>query len=172
MVADNSGLYFANVAYSYRNSKIPYSSMDCQAFAEHVLQEATGIKRDWRGSNHMWRDALSWKGTPEECIEKFGSIPAGAWLFTLKFDGGEVQRGYHDSEGNAAHVGIYTGQGKGAMHSTTGGVQECAYPDPARWNRIGLCKYLNYDTGNASACEKAIDDIISRLNELKSMISE
>lgn len=134
---------FANVAFDYRDSGIPYSKLDCQAFVERVLSDC-GVSKNWKGSNDMWRNALSWKGTPDECIERWGEIPAGAWLFTLAFDGGEVQRGYHDNEGNAKHVGIYTGLGLGAMHSTAGGVQECKYPDSKRWNRVGLCKYIDY----------------------------
>ena len=118
---------FAEMAYSYRNSGIPYSQWDCQMFVEKMLKKV-GVTRNWRGSNHMWREALSWKGTPEECIAKFGCIPPGAWLFTLVWDGSEKKRGYYDDEGGANHVGVYTGMGKGAMHSTTGGVQECAYP--------------------------------------------
>lgn len=133
---------FAEIAYSYRDSGIPYSKLDCQAFVETVLKKA-GVKRNWRGSNHMWREAVSWKGTPEECIQKFGCIPPGSWLFTLKFDGSEKKRGYYDDEGAAVHVGIYTGMGKGAMHSSTGGVQEIAFPH-ARWNRVALAIDLDY----------------------------
>ena len=91
-----------------------------------MLADALGVRHDWKGSNDMWRNALSWKGTPDECIKKFGCIPSGAWLFTLKQDGGEIKRGYKDGLGNAAHVGIYTGMGRGAMHSSTGGVAQCA----------------------------------------------
>lgn len=134
---------FAEIAYSYRDSGIPYSKWDCQAFVEVMLQKV-GVKRNWRGSNHMWREALSWKGTVEECIQKFGCIPPGAWLFTLKWDGSEKKRGYYDDQGAAVHVGIYTGLGKGVMHSTAGGVQEGPFPD-ARWNRVGLAIDLEYD---------------------------
>lgn len=133
---------FAEKAYSYKDSKIPYKELDCQAFVERVLSDC-GVKRNWRGSNHMWRSALAWKGTPDECIADFGYIPKGAWLFTVAHDGGEKDRGYHDNEGNAKHVGIYTGMGKGAMHSTTGGVQECDFP-ATRWTHVGLAKDVDY----------------------------
>lgn len=138
-----SAIAFAETAYSYRHSGIPYSKWDCQAFVEKMLGKV-GISRNWRGSNHMWREALSWKGTPEECIQKFGCIPQGAWVFTLKWDGSEKKRGYNDDEGAAVHVGIYTGMGKGVMHSTTGGVQEGPFPDD-RWNRVGLALDLDYE---------------------------
>ena len=55
----------------------------------------------------MWREALSWKGTIEECRTRYGEIPIGAWVFIVKNDGGEKDRGYHDNEGNASHVGVY-----------------------------------------------------------------
>lgn len=116
---------------------IPYSSLDCQAFVEKVLKDC-GETHDWRGSNHMWREALSEKGK----IKSWADIPAGAWLFTVKNDGGEKARGYNDSEGNAAHVGIYLG-GQDVMHSTTGGVQWDTIAS-ARWTHYGLCKYIDY----------------------------
>lgn len=149
---------FAAQAYLYRDSKIPYSKLDCQAFVERVLHDC-GIDHNWRGSNHMWRDALEWKGTIAECKTVYGAIPVGAWLFTVKHDGGEKQRGYNDDEGNAAHVGIFCGIDRGVMHSTTGGVQLGAWPDK-RWTHVGLCKYIQYADDNADVIaeiEKAIE---------------
>lgn len=159
-----TGETFANKAYSYRDSGIPYSQLDCQAFVERVLKDC-GIVKDWRGSNDMWRNALSWRGTIEECVQTFGQVPKGAWLFTLKQDGKEDKSRYKDGW-NAAHVGIYTGQGKGAMHSSTGGVQECAYPDSKRWNRVGLAACLYYPettpvTTSAEDLLRKIQDEIS-----------
>lgn len=142
----------------------PYSEMDCQALVEKML-EAVGIFRNWRGSNHMWRDALIWKGTPEECIRTFGKIPVGAWLFVLKDDGGEVARGYKDGLGNASHVGVYTGTGKGAINSssTKGKVAESAFSGKSingGWNRVGLCKLLDYELEipGAEETEKTKED--------------
>lgn len=102
----------ATQAMSDRYDGIPYSKLDCQAFVEQVLKDL-GVRKDdgtaynWKGSNSMWRNALSWKGTIEECRTMFGEIPLGSWVFIVKRDGGEVARGYHDNEGNATHVGIY-----------------------------------------------------------------
>lgn len=160
-----NNIKFAEVAYSYHDSKIPYSKLDCQAFVERVLDDC-GIRKNWAGSNDMWRHALTWKGTPEECIAQFGEVPRGAWLFTLKYDGGEKKRGYNDTEGNAAHVGIYTGLGAGAMHSSTGGVQECKFPDPARWNRVGLCRFIDYDI------RSNLKEAVAQLLRLAQYISE
>lgn len=123
---------------------IPYSKYDCQAFVEKVLRDC-GVRRDWRGSNHMWREALSWRGTVSECLETFGEIPQGACLFTVKNDGGERSRGYKDGDGNAAHIGIYTGANGGARHSTKpGGVQDCKAPDRNRWTHVGFLKDVNF----------------------------
>ena len=120
---------------------IPYEELDCQAFVERVLKDC-GEKHDWRGSNHMWRDALSEKHK----ITNEMAIPAGAWLFTIKQDGGEKERGYNDSEGNASHVGIYLGLSR-VIHSTTGGVQWDDISRP-RWTHYGLCKFIDYsETG-------------------------
>lgn len=137
-----NGQELANAAYGYRNSHIPYKELDCQAFVEKCLRDC-GIKRDWRGSNHMWRDALKWRGSYAEALIKFGAIPPGALLFTVKNDGGEKKRGYNDNDGNACHVGIYTGKGLGAMHSSTGGVQQIA-GDSNRWTHVGLAKDIDY----------------------------
>lgn len=134
---------FAEQAYTYRDSHIPYKELDCQAFVEKVLHDC-GVSRNWRGSNDMWRSALKWRGTYTEALVKFGCIPRGAWLFTVKNDGGEKKRGYNDNDGNACHVGIFTGQGYGAMHSTTGGVQQCA-GDDKRWTHVGLATDIDYN---------------------------
>lgn len=135
---------FAEQAYTYRDSHIPYKELDCQAFVEKVLHDC-GVSRNWRGSNHMWREALKWRGTYTEALVRYGCIPRGALLFTVKSDGGEKKRGYNDKDGNACHVGIFTGEGYGAMHSTTGGVQQ-ARGDDRRWTHVGLLKDVDYHT--------------------------
>ena len=125
---------------------IPYKKLDCQAFVERVLSDAGERGHNWRGSNHMWREALSEKHEGI-CVE---DVPAGAWLFTLKHDGGEKQRGYHDDEGNAKHVGIYLGGGD-VIHSTSAG-NACVQMDKitsARWTAWGLCKFIRYDSPSA-----------------------
>lgn len=157
---------FAATAYSYRDSHIPYSKYDCQAFVEKVLHDC-GITHDWRGSNHMWRDALDWKGSISDCIAKWGSVPPGAWLFTVKHDGGEKQRGYNDQEGNASHVGIFCGPDLGVMHSTKGGVQLGPWPDAKRWTHVGLCKYISYPIQSTNDIITMINDCIETLETLK-----
>lgn len=151
----------------------PYDTLDCQAFVEAVLRKC-GHKYNWRGSNHMWRSALSWKGTAEEYREKFSAddIPVGAWLFKVKSDGGEKLRGYNDGEGNAAHVGIYLGGGK-VIHSTTGGVQYADY-NTDRFNRVGLAKMIDYYTTDIDETEISaiVAEILATLNRLEVLIDE
>lgn len=122
-----------------------YDDMDCQEFVERCM-EAVGIKKDLKGSNAWFREAQAhgWTGSPEECKKTFGSIPKGALLFIHAFDGGEEKRGYHDGKGNASHIGIKTGTGKGAIHSSAsrGGVFESDFNDKTirngGWNMVGL----------------------------------
>lgn len=161
----DSGI-FAATAYSYKDSHIPYSKLDCQAFVERVLRDC-GVVHDWRGSNHMWRDALDWKGSVDECVKAFGAVPPGAWLFTVKHDGGEKSRGYNDNEGNAAHVGIFCGLDLGVMHSTAGGVQCTKWPDPNRWTHVGLCKMIAYPVETENDLITTINRCIEHLENLK-----
>lgn len=165
---------FAEQAASPIYDGVPYSVLDCQAFVEKVLGDcgcvkSNGARYNWTGSNKMWRVALNWKGTIEQAITQFGVIPPGAWLFTVKNDGGEKDRGYNDKEGNASHVGIYLGNNR-YRHSTTGGVQYGTMPDK-RWTHVGLCKYLDYNTNNGEIPENAVIDlVINKLEECITML--
>ena len=64
-----------------------YTDMDCQAFVERCMS-AVGVKYNLPGSN-AWYRKMSWVGTPEECVKKFGCVPRGAFLYSLEKDGGE-----------------------------------------------------------------------------------
>ena len=129
----------------------PYDEMDCQEFVERCLR-AVGIREDLKGSNAWYRKCLEegWAGTPEECVRVFGSVPKGAFLFIHAFDGGEEKRGYRDGLGNASHIGIVTGRGKGAIHSSRslGCVAESVFRGKTvqngGWNRVGLWNRLDY----------------------------
>ena len=137
---------FVNQAKNGNYLGIPYKTLDCQAFVERVLNDAGEKGHNWRGSNHMWRDALAEK----HILEAVTDVPPGAWLFTHKLDGGEKARGYKDNEGNAKHVVIYLGNGD-VIHSTSAG-GACVQMDKitsARWTAWGLCKYIDYDSHSA-----------------------
>lgn len=172
-----SGKQFANQAKSTKYDGIKYSQYDCQAFVEKVLSDSGEKGHNWKGSNHMWRTALSWKGTLEECKAKFGTIPVGAWVFNLKYDGGEKARGYNDNEGNAYHVGIYLGDDN-TRDSTkiTGKRDGVGYRPLKEWNRVGLCKYLDYSETNKDNDSSKITEIIdvfrTLLDELERMLKK
>lgn len=127
-----------------------YGEMDCQAFVERCLADI-GCRLDLKGSNAWYRKCLQegWAGTPEDCVRLFGSVPAGAFLFILSPDGGEAARGYRDGLGNATHMGLKTGRGKGAVHSSQsrGCVCESEFRDRTvrgGWNMVGLWNRLDY----------------------------
>lgn len=171
-----TGERFAEQAVKGGYIGIPYQVLDCQGFVERVMRDC-GIRKpdgtcyDWRGSNSMYRNYMSWRGTINDCMIKFGMIPQGALLFTRKTDGGEVEKGYNDSLGNFAHVGIYITDGaRGVIHSTTGGVQWGKFPDK-RWTNAALPAMIDY-TGknNDTDISGIINSIREKLNELERMV--
>jgi len=137
---------FAQAGQKYLGT--PYKKLDCQAFVEKCLQDC-GLEMNLKGSN-AWYRKMDWVGTPEECRQRFGSIPDGALLFIWDDKGGEVARGYNDGLGNASHMGIVTHTGQGAIHSsaTRDCVAESKFADKTiangGWNRIGLSKLFDY----------------------------
>lgn len=145
---------FDALSLSYAGDKYlgtPYSEMDCQEFVERCLRDI-GAAADLRGSNAWYRkcQAEGWVGPPEECVKIFGSVPKGAFLFIHAFDGGEKKRGYHDGLGNASHIGLKTGRGKGAIHSSSSRkkVAESEFHDKTirngGWNQVGLWSRMDY----------------------------
>ena len=124
-----------------------YKDIDCQALVEAMLRDV-GVKQNWRGSNAMYRD-MAWVGTPEECVAKFGRVPVGALIYILEATG-EPEMYKADRIGNASHVGVKTGVGLGAIHSSEskGGVVESKFANKTikngGWNRVGICKLLDY----------------------------
>ena len=108
-----TGKQFAEEALKEKWDKVSYDKLDCQAFVEEVLKtigvrKSDGSCYNWRGSNSMFRNFFSWRGTIEECISKFGSVPIGAFVYMWNKTGQE-KVGYKDSLGDAHHVGIYCG---------------------------------------------------------------
>ena len=136
----------AEAGYKYIGAS--YEDMDCQEFIEKCLQDC-GLKKDLKGSN-AWYRAMTWTGTPEECTAIFGLVPVSAFLFIVLDDGGEKARGYTDGRGNASHIGMSTGKGKGAIHSseTRGCVAESTFNGRTvkncGWNAVGLTDLVDY----------------------------
>lgn len=128
-----------------------YKEMDCQAFVEQCMADS-GLRMDLGGSNSWYREIRKngWVGTPEECRKIFGEIPKGALLFILENNGKEPEKFRKDGIGNASHIGIKTGRGKGAIHSSSsrGGVTESEFNDKTirngGWNRVGLYNKFTY----------------------------
>ena len=175
-----SAVHFADIADDPKYNKYKYEDLDCQAFVEKVLYDSGVRKPDgsaynWKGSNAMWRSALSWRGTIAEAVDKFGQVPDGSWVFMLKYDGGEKDRGYNDGEGNASHVGIYVGGGlvRDSTRSTKTKRDGVGLRSISDFNMVGLCKYLDYNVGNVdnkSQIKSILDDIEKRLEDLRRVL--
>ena len=138
---------FAKVGFKYIGTS--YETMDCQKFVERCMADV-GLKMDLPGSN-AWYRKMDWVGTPEECKARFGCIPKGALLFILEAVSDSTPAKYReDGIGDATHIGIKTGQGKGAIHSSKsrGGVCESDFRDKTipngGWNRVGLYGKFDY----------------------------
>lgn len=166
-----TNIRFTQQAISPQYNGITYSQCDCQAFVEKVLADCgvrkpDGGKYNWKGSNDMWRHALAWKGSLDDCISVYGKIPEGAWVFIVKYDGGEKDRGYNDGEGNACHVGIYVGGDsvRDSTRSTKTGRDGVGYRSLDGFNMVGLCKYIDYNASdNYNDNEERIISIIANI---------
>lgn len=151
MILRTTGKDVAEQAVTGGYLGIPYKTLDCQAFVEEVLKDlgvrkANGNPYNWKGSNSMWRNYIKWKGTIEECKKKFGAIPQGAFMFLVKWDGGEAERGYHDGEGNATHVGIYTGTSPLPCMDSSSGRGKVDYCKLSVFTHVGLMEMIDYYT--------------------------
>ena len=133
----------------------PYSKMDCQRFVERCLADI-GIRINLPGSN-AWYRKMDWVGTPEACRKTFGRVPVGAFLFIVKQDGKEPEKYRSDGIGNASHIGIFTGTGEGAIHSSAsrGCVAESKFAGKTirngGWNQVGLWDMIDYGTEKEEA---------------------
>ena len=163
---------FAAQANSDRYTGISYSKLDCQGFVEEVLED-TGVRKEdgkpynWKGSNSMWRNALSWKGTIAECRKQFGEIPVGAWVFIVKNDHGEVERGYYDNEGNASHVGIYARSGSLPVRDSTRSATRdgVGYRSIAAFTHVGLPKMIIFSSIPSNETGSSILDAVRALRD-------
>lgn len=132
----------------------PYTTMDCQAFVEQCLRDC-GCNKNLAGSNAWYREVYN-NGvimSPEDCVAQLGTVPKGAFLFILEHDGGEPAKYKPDGLGNASHIGLVTGTGEGAIHSSKskGGVCESKFKNKTipngGWNKVGLWDQVSYNYG-------------------------
>lgn len=143
---------------------IPYTTLDCQAFVEFCLKKYAGISKNWRGSNDMWRSAVHDKS------DNFDNIDVGEWVFTIKHDGNEPKR-YTDGV-NAAHVGIYIGNGE-VIHSTTGGVQMDKITNRRRWTHHAKANCLYYASEVVNTPVQDANELYSNLyGELVTLVNK
>lgn len=147
----------------------PYSKYDCQGFVEAVLKDLGVRKPDgtvynWKGANSMYRNYIRWRGTIEECKKKFGCIPLGAFMFRVKHDGGEVEKGYHDDLGNASHVGLYIDTDEAILpcmdSQVSRGVDFC---NLSVFTHVGLMDMVDYSTSS----EPENKDVLSAVHTLR-----
>ena len=129
-----------------------YEEMDCQALVERMMA-AVGYKRDLGGSNSWYRECIKngWTGTPEECLREFGSVPKGALLFIREDVSASTPGKFRsDGIGDITHMGVKTGRGDGAIHSSrsrgcvcTSKFRDRTIPNGG-WNRVGLLNVFSY----------------------------
>ena len=140
---------------------IPYNKLDCQALIEKILMRGGIQCKNFRGSNHMWREMVTNRR------DKYTNIIPGTILFTVKYDGGEKKRGYKDNYGNACHVGMYVGNNYegNVIHSTTGGVQ---WDDISsnRWNWAADCIYFERAEDTQTDFEQYFSEFVEELEKL------
>lgn len=161
-------------AYILASRGIPYDKLDCQALVEKILEDAglrkpDGTMYNWRGSNSMFRNYVRWRGTIAECRKKFGDIPVGAFVFYVKHDGSEKDRGYMDGLGNASHVGLYLGNGKVIDSQPTGGVQ---IREISRFTHVCLMSMIDYTTTAPTSPDKEALAAIHVLRDSRSTDAE
>jgi hypothetical protein len=86
-------------------------------------------------------------------VKEFGSVPKGALLFILEPVGPKTPAKFrNDGIGDITHMGIVTGRGDGAIHSSSS--RGCVATSKFRgktihnggWNRVGLCDKFDYGT--------------------------
>lgn len=178
-----TGLDFAECALLPKWDKFSYDRLDCQGFVEAVLKEI-GVRKpdgkvyDWRGSNSMYRNYFSWRGTIDECKQKFGKIPDGAFVYVWKPDG-EEEVGYHDGLGNCTHVGIFCGDNvvRDSTRSTKTGRNGVGTRTLDGFSRVTLFSALDYSVTNSynSSVESilaCIDRIHNDLIDLEGKVNE
>ena len=129
-----------------------YDEMDCQALVERMMA-AVGYRRDLGGSNSWYRECMKngWTGTPEECLREFGSVPKGALLFIREEVSASTPGKFRDDGiGDITHMGVKTGRGDGAIHSShskgcvcTSKFKDRTIPNGG-WNRVGLLNVFSY----------------------------
>lgn len=166
---------FADCALSSKWDKFKYTELDCQGFVEAVLKDIGIRKQDgtvynWLGSNSMYRNFYQWRGSVEECINQFGQIPVGAFVYIWE-PTGEQERAYFDGLGNAKHVGIYCGDNKvrDSTRSTKSKRDGVGTRTMDGFNRVTLFSGLDYEL--STDYNTAVENLQDFLNNLVQFIN-
>ena len=119
-----TGEMMATKAAELLNHTIPYveggmtlKGMDCQGVIRWIMKELGMALPAKKGTNYMWRNCLTEKGSVADCTIRWGMVPLGTLIFLRKQDGGEKKHGYNDREGNIDHVYIKYAKGK-VLHAS------------------------------------------------------
>lgn len=178
-----TGRAFAACALDPKWDKYKYDQLDCQGFVEAVLSDIGVRKPDgtifnWRGSNSMYRNYYSWRGSVEDCIKNFGSIPIGAFVYIWESTGQE-EVGYTDQLGNAKHVGIYCGNNivRDSTRSTKSKRDGVGTRSLDGFNKVTLFTCLDYQlstdyNGPGENLLTSINRIRDELKRMEEIINE
>ena len=144
---------------------IAHSKLDCQAAVEKALS-LVGIKVNYKGSNDMWRHMVHDRYTIADFKQLHDDqlIP-GLICFTLRYDGSEQNRGYHDDMGAATHVGIVLDT-ETVFQSASRGTEIISIKKTS-FNRVAYCDHLEY-----MPQEEASNEVIQREIEITAAIGK
>ena len=171
-----TGEDFSNCALLDKWNKYKYTQLDCQGFVEEVLKDIGITKPDgsfynWKGSNSMYRNFYQWRGTKEECIEKYGCVPLGAFVYIWRETGADLV-GYFDDLGNFTHVGIYCGNNivRDSTRSTKTGRDGVGNTTLDRFTHVSLFAGLDYS--EKKKYNSDVTEINALISEMESKMKE
>lgn len=173
----HTGRELAECALLPKWDKYTYDKLDCQAFVEECLKEigvrkSNGTVYNWKGSNSMYRNYFSWRGTVEECIKEFGTIPLGAFVYMWK-ESGEKELGYNDGLGNCSHVGIYCGNDlvRDSTRTTRKPFRNgVGSRDMTGFNRVTLFSGIDYSC--ITSYNSSVNGLIGQITEVRTILNK
>lgn len=138
---------YVDAAVSVIDRGITYKQEDCQAFVENTVKRAGGTVKDFMGSNHMLRSALTKLYELPTALKQ--NLIRPGWLVFIVEPGHNSK--YDDEMGNASHVGIFTGRPEAeVMHSSAsrGGV----FPSTLKnaWTHAGPPNFISFESSQGN----------------------
>ncbi len=132
------------IPYMLGRETLDGQGTDCQGLIEAVVR-ALGGEISYRGSNDMFRNACTYVETLDQA-KREGHLVPGAVLFIVKNDGGQPPQ-YKDGQGNASHVGWYTGGRYEVVHASSSKGKVAPSTLKNAWTHVGWLKAVDYDSG-------------------------